>query len=393
MKTRDILRRKFLYSGATALGIGLAGCTDQQNTTEPDRDPDSSSDQSTETDLEDTDVFGESDGSETEAEESGPDLDYLHGITGQTYPDDLDGEGYYSRRYEWDALGYEWWFEQEIPRTLEEYYEKRYSRGRNYDIYVSDAYSDPYVKQITNTFNKFKTENDLSESEVVDLAVSFVQSLKYTRDDVTSEFDQYSFYPAETLVEQGGDCEDSAILLAAILREMGYGVVLLYLPDTEPAHMALGVKGDPSIPGTYYEFNGDPYYYVETTGTGWRIGEMPEFDGSTNAEILAIEQFPTLLYYYETHVDQQGVVEVDVTLFTEGETTASQANFYAEFESRSESIVANDEVTFIGSIDTDGRTKTLSLEPPRAEDLRLSTGVSTSGDLHAIDNSEWRQPR
>jgi len=103
-----------LYSGASAATVSLAGCTGQGESTDPEPEAAADSDEPAEPDLlEETDI------SETESEESDLDLEFLDGITGQTYPDDLDAEGHYDRRYEWEAVGYEWWYEQQLPRTLE----------------------------------------------------------------------------------------------------------------------------------------------------------------------------------------------------------------------------------------------------------------------------------
>lgn len=51
---------------------------------------------------------------------------------------------------------------------------------------------------------------------------------------------EYPKYPVETLVE-GGDCEDKSILLAAILRAMGYRTALLVFSGN-PGHIAVGVE-------------------------------------------------------------------------------------------------------------------------------------------------------
>ena len=99
--------------------------------------------------------------------------------------------------------------------------------------------------------------------------IAFVQGLPYFKDDVSTKYDEYPRYPIETLVDNGGDCEDTAILTAAFLREMGYGVVLV----NPTGHMAVGVKCS-SCTGTYYTYNGDKYYYLETTGTGFKVGEI-----------------------------------------------------------------------------------------------------------------------
>jgi hypothetical protein len=75
--------------------------------------------------------------------------------------------------------------------------------------------------------------------------------LEYTSDLVTEGYDEYPRYPIETLVDKGGDCEDTAILAASIIRGMGYGVVLLVFPKTadSPGHCAVGVAGEAGMPG------------------------------------------------------------------------------------------------------------------------------------------------
>lgn len=109
---------------------------------------------------------------------------------------------------------------------------------------------------------------------------TFVQSLPYTSDSVTTGHDEYVRYPLETLIDDGGDCEDTAILLAALLKELGYDVVLL----SPPGHMAVGVAVSAGVVHSYttIEVHGVHYAYVETTGDGWRIGEVPdEYQHST----------------------------------------------------------------------------------------------------------------
>jgi hypothetical protein len=50
---------------------------------------------------------------------------------------------------------------------------------------------------------------------------------------------------------------------------MGYDVALIALPR----HMAVGVNI--SAYGSYYEYGSKKYFYLETTGDGWKIGEIP----------------------------------------------------------------------------------------------------------------------
>ena len=54
--------------------------------------------------------------------------------------------------------------------------------------------------------------------------------------------------------------------------------------------MAVGVKGEDSIPGSYYEYEGSRYYYVETTSTGWDIGDVPDIMKDAPAKVLPLNR-------------------------------------------------------------------------------------------------------
>lgn len=111
-----------------------------------------------------------------------------------------------------------------------------------------------------------------TKRQKVEFVIDFVQTLPYVPDDVSTGFDEYSRYPIETLTYGGGDCEDSAILLASTLQAdpFNYDCILV----GPPGHMAVGIYGE-DLPGTYYRYDGRRYYYLETTGDGWDVGEIP----------------------------------------------------------------------------------------------------------------------
>ena len=113
--------------------------------------------------------------------------------------------------------------------------------------------------------------------------VAFVQAIPYKTDEESVGQEEWYKYPYETLVDQCGDCEDKTFLLAGLLKERGYDVVILIMPD----HMALGIAGT-DIPGSYYERNGKKYYYVETTSSGWKIGDIPNEYRWQKAEVVPI---------------------------------------------------------------------------------------------------------
>jgi hypothetical protein len=100
------------------------------------------------------------------------------------------------------------------------------------------------------------------------------QCIQYTEDpSPEGEPTDYPRYPIESLVEARGDCEDHAILAAAVLKRMGIDVALLI----GAGHAALGVAGAEGLPGYYLEdpHTGVRYFYGETSSEGWTMGEVP----------------------------------------------------------------------------------------------------------------------
>lgn len=389
-------RRELIRTGSAVLLCGtIAGCTEG----EPDNKDDSpgliSSEFEGGTSAEDENNddgidLGDDDTDDSKLIGEEKNLNHLHGISGQVYP--TDTEGYHHRRFEWTAVGGEWWYEVNIPRRLGHYYEDRYGRSQDYARYASDWYGKSIIEGLTSEFEQVGNESGLSDREVVDLMMAFVQQLEYTKDQVTAGFDQYSSYPVETLIDRGGDCEDTSLLLAAILREMGYGCVLLGLWDAEPAHMALGVKGDSSIPGTYYEYEGDQYYYVETTGEGWNVGEIPDTYNNTTAEMIEVPKTPTVVYEWETKTVGNSVV-VEAFITNMSNLSALDPQFSVAFENKLSEMNQAYAETTVGTGFLSGDTTefvSLELEPPDDETLRVRTTLTANGNLHDMDASEWQ---
>ena len=124
-----------------------------------------------------------------------------------------------------------------------------------------------------------------SDERRVNFVLAFVQAVHYEKDKTTG-YDEFYKYPTETLVEGIGDCEDSSILFAAIISGLGFKSALL-LP---PKHLAVGVKGD--FRGGHVLYGNDEYYYCETTGEGWKLGNMPkEYEGIT-VKVMPVNRNP-----------------------------------------------------------------------------------------------------
>jgi hypothetical protein len=207
-------------------------------------------------------------------------------FTPQTPP-----EGTIRKDFTWAYGGETWAITLYIPEHLYDYYSDRTRvPTADYSVYVTHPLDDEYISTIIGEFDGIAAEEGYDDIQVVELVVAFVQSLPYTSDDVTTGFDEYARYPLETLVDGGGDCEDTSILTSALLDGMGYGAVLFNLPE----HVAIGVDVDHY--GSYWLYENVSYYYVETTGEGWGIGEIPEAHQGESATIYPIIPVPIITH-------------------------------------------------------------------------------------------------
>jgi len=193
-------------------------------------------------------------------------------------PDDQDDNestqlGNFYRDYSWDYGGYAWSWDLYIPKQSYYEYEGRY-RTSNLSYYVTE--NEPYVISLANGLANAAESKGYDSYEKVSFVMAFVQSLPYTSDSVTTGYNEYPRYPVETLVDNGGDCEDTSILFAALLEAypLNYDAVLFEIPANLPIHVAVGIWGEDGAGDYYYTYQGRNYYYCETTGSGWKIGEM-----------------------------------------------------------------------------------------------------------------------
>lgn len=207
------------------------------------------------------------------------------------YPFEVEAQSdYYHEDFKWSYKGYEWTWSLDIPKSLYESYRSVpiLTRTRNglagYGFLTTT--NDYYLKQVAEKLREAAAQKDYEQFDQVSFVLAFVQSLPYTSDSVTSGYDEYPRFPLETLVDNGGDCEDTSILFATLTLIMGYGTVYINPPE----HYAVGVLGD-KLSGSYYTYNDKTYYYCETTGDGWKIGEIPPEFKDEEAYIYAIKEY------------------------------------------------------------------------------------------------------
>jgi hypothetical protein len=144
--------------------------------------------------------------------------------------------------------------------------------------YISS--NETIINQIVETIRS-QTQSD---EELANALLDFVQdkghalSIRYYP---TTELK----YPLETLVEMGGDCDTHSFLYGTLMKAAGFKVLLLLSNETLSdgqyhAATAIHLKNPPENSRSdcqdyYFTFNGEKYYYAETTTASWRVGDLP----------------------------------------------------------------------------------------------------------------------
>jgi hypothetical protein len=259
-----------------------------------------------------------------------------------------------ARTYIWRYDGRDWELTMHIPEDLYLYYSQMERAPiEDYSIYVTHPKDDAEVTDLLAAeLKKLAVQRGYDAEETVNFTASFVQNLTY-KEDTDGE---YPNYPVETLVKKEGDCEDKAILTAALLQAMGCDSVLIrFDPETgrEAGHMAVGVAVAGVSGGYSYTYDGEKYYYLETTSTSWGVGDMPPdilstYKGKSDA-IYELVRIPALRFsfftwgvnnrwfgddtaYLEVTVTNWGTADADdfyVRAFFEGhESGAKQSDAY-----------------------------------------------------------------
>lgn len=195
----------------------------------------------------------------------------------------------YRITHEWDHDGLTWSCSLNIPVELYEYYQGRAHQSDDMVKFVLSDYDRGCIRSLVSSFREGGDKAGYSDRNNMGNVISFVQSLRYMSDRASKGELDYVRFPVETLVDGVGDCEDMAILAAAILHEMGYDVLLVNLPD----HMALAVECD-DCEGVYYQYGNRAYYYLEVTNVGWDIGQIPNEYRDSSAKLSPLVYRPTL---------------------------------------------------------------------------------------------------
>ena len=151
------------------------------------------------------------------------------------------------------------------------------------------------VQQVAAFFRQHSEVHGFSPLMEMANIVCFVRSIRYAPDEETRNQPEWANFAVETLYDAAGDCEDHAILAAALLHYLGHSVALFYLDLEDSGHIAIGFEC-PDGGGAFFATGADgrTYYYVETvpTSSAERVGDISaEFLASLkNWKVLPVSQ-------------------------------------------------------------------------------------------------------
>ncbi|MFC2174803.1 hypothetical protein ACFLQ2_02940 [archaeon] len=263
-----------------------------------------------------------------------------------------------------------------------------------YGYYVYDERDDEIIQNFTNAILDYQDEYNFTKAETRDFVTAFVQNLKYSFDNATTPYDDYPRFPLETLYLEQGDCEDTAILLAALLSEMGYKVVLVHVPR----HMAIGVECHPSDGYHYIDDEGDAYCYVETTNPGWIFGQVPsEYVGVDPIRLFHLDPSPLLQlpspWWYKWPPKAEGghwVYEYNIQIENLGSATAEDIELWMALDSRTEGKVWDQTTISVEDIAAGERvTVQGDLKKPKSVETRLLLSVSYGDGKRTYKSQDW----
>ena len=245
------------------------------------------------------------------------------------------------RQYRWIYGGHSCSLTLQVPESLYGYY-IRMERApvEDYSIYVTHPLDDNFTASIATELRRQAVGQHYDDEETVNFTASFVQNLRYEAEVNEHE---YPKYPVETLVDRGGDCEDLAVLTAALLHDMGYDAVLLkFAPPKEDdaGHMAAGVAVTGMLKGQSYRFEGKTYYYLETTSE-WPVGTIPDgilskYDGDADAIYKLVRtpapRFTDFAWRVESRLFSDDSLNLEVTVTNWGTANAEDLYVRAFFK-------------------------------------------------------------
>jgi hypothetical protein len=206
---------------------------------------------------------------------------------------------YYSRDFSWNYGGETWTWNLTIPMALCQAYVAVPDSVRSHIQLSGFGYftttEDPYLQSLAVKINDTAAQQGYSSIQEANFALAFVQSIPYATDLNSTGYADYPRFPVETLYDNVGDCKTHSILFATLTLLLGFDAVFINPPD----HLAVGVLGN-NLGGTYWTYNDQNYYYCETTGEGFTVGQLPTQFNGVGAYVYPIDTTQQYVVNYQS---------------------------------------------------------------------------------------------
>ncbi|MFA5868293.1 MAG: hypothetical protein WC941_01150 [Candidatus Bathyarchaeia archaeon] len=290
-----------------------------------------------------------------------------------------------AKTYIWSFGGKVWTVELQVPKTTLDYF-RNHARlnGEDYSVYITNSADDAYMTGVANKLRVLASQEGYTGAREVNFVASFVQSMPYEFDNVTTGYQEYARYPLETLVDGRGDCECKSILTAELLDLLGYKLALISLPS----HTAVGVDL-PNGSGSSYTHDGVAYFYLETTHTGWLVGDMPPAYYGVSASLYPVVpvEIVSLSFTYR-YVGAK--YTVNATVYNRGTATASGYTIATGFDAGGGMIWSKTESPKFDVTPDSWKSIILTLEAPSSTYTRMLVYlVSPEGYSVETQYSGW----
>jgi len=203
-----------------------------------------------------------------------------------------------------------------LPKFI--YYEKDVEPSRR-DFKLRNINEEEQRELLLPLVTKIQNIAENKEDQVR-IAISIIQNIPYNESGeiITIGSDQlnYSRYPYEVLYDMKGVCGERSELLAFLLKEIGYNVILFYYPLEN--HESVGIRCP-----VEYSLDDTGYCFIETTGPSIMTNNQDYYVGgrklSLKPEVIFISDGDSLgdnLYEYK---DTKELVKINKIIEEKGE--------------------------------------------------------------------------
>ncbi|HLA22948.1 MAG TPA: hypothetical protein VJZ93_00210 [Candidatus Nanoarchaeia archaeon] len=195
----------------------------------------------------------------------------------------------------------------EIPRIIGYENGESLSRSDFKMKAINDNLSREFILPLVKDIQNITNDKDVQAM----IAVSLVQNLEWGFSNETYSFFgqkvNHSRYPYEVLYEEKGICGEKSLLLAMILKELGFGTAIFYNNDEN--HETVGIKC-PLMESWHYS----GYCFVETSGSAIITDDKLAYSGGiildSKPEVIVISDGISLSRWLDFYHDADEIKEL-----------------------------------------------------------------------------------